>query len=113
MAMGSTGTINISAKMLTDIKQAVTDYKAKTDALKTQLDGEVTGLVGTGFVGEAANGFKDFYTNNIVPVVNEEGLGKLLDAIDQIADSTLQALPGAQGVDEQLASGNRSGGGEG
>ena len=106
MAMGSTGTVNISAKMMTDIKDAVSDYRGKANSLKEQLDGEVNGLVGSNFVGEAANGFKDFYTKNIVPA-NGEGLDKLLQAIDDIAQGTLDAIPGGSGLDDQLAEGNR------
>lgn len=106
MAMGSTGTVNITVKMMTDIKDAVSDYRGKTNALKEQLDSEVNGLVGSSFVGEAANGFKDFYTKNIVPA-NGEGLEKLLNAIDEIAQGALDALPGGNGLDDQLAEGNR------
>lgn len=106
MAMGSTGTVNISVKMMTDIKQAVSDYREKADELAQQLDDEVKGLIGTGFVGEAANGFRDFYNNNIIPA-NGDGLKKLLDAIDEIAQGALDAIPGGNGLDDQLAEGNR------
>lgn len=106
MAMGSTGTVNISVKMLTDIKEAVSDYREKTNTLKEQLDNEVNGLIGNSFVGEAANGFRDFYNNNIVPA-NGEGLTKLLNAIDEIAQGALDAIPGGNGLDDQLAEGNR------
>lgn len=106
MAMGSTGTVNISVKMLTDIKEAVSDYREKTNTLKEQLDSEVNGLIGNSFVGEAANGFRDFYNNNIVPA-NGEGLTKLLKAIDDIAQGALDAIPGGNGLDDQLAEGNR------
>lgn len=106
MAMGSTGTVNISVKMMTDIKQAVSDYREKADELAQQLDDEVNGLIGTGFVGEAANGFRDFYNNNIIPA-NGDGLKKLLDAIDEIAQGALDAIPGGNGLDDQLAEGNR------
>lgn len=106
MAMGSTGTVNITVKMMTDIKDAVSDYREKTNSLKEQLDSEVNGLIGNGFVGEAANGFRDFYNNNIVPA-NGEGLFNLLKAIDDIAQGALDAIPGSNGLDDQLAEGNR------
>lgn len=105
MAMGSTGTVNISAKMMDDIIQAVSEYRTTTTTLKTNLESEINGLVGTGFVGAAANGFKAFYTNNIEPV-NGEGLTNLLKAIDDIANATKNALPGTQGLDDQLGEGN-------
>jgi uncharacterized protein YukE len=106
MAMGSTSTVNISVKMLTDVKDAVSDYRGKANSLKEQLESEVNGLVGSNFVGEAANGFKDFYNKNIVPA-NGEGLDKLLTAIDDIAQGALDAIPGGSGLDDQLAEGNR------
>lgn len=106
MAMGSTGTVNMTAKMMTDIKEAVSDYRGKASSLKEQLESEVNGLVGSNFVGEAANGFKDFYNKNIVPA-NGEGLDSLLKAIDDIAQGALDAIPGGNGLDDQLAEGNR------
>ena len=105
MAMGSTGTVNISAKMMDDIIQAVSEYRNTTNTLKTNLDNEISGLVGSGFVGAAAEGFRTFYNNNIVPA-NGEGLTNLLKAIDDIATATKNALPGAQGLDDQLGEGN-------
>ena len=105
MSMGSTGTVNISAKMMDDIKQAVADYRTTAKTLQDRLDQEVNGLVGKDFVGAAAEGFKAFYTKNIQPA-NGEGLTKLLEAIDNIADSVKNALPGSNGLDDQLAEGN-------
>lgn len=105
MSMGSTGTVNISVKMLDDIKQAVADYRTTAKGLQDRLAGEVNGLVGVNFVGAAADGFKNFFVNNIEPA-NGEGLEKLLQAIDQIADAAKDALPGANGLDDQLAEGN-------
>lgn len=106
MVMGSTGTVNITGKMLDDIKQAVADYRTTANGLKQRLDDEVNGLVGVNFVGAAADGFKTFYTKNIVPA-NGEGLDKLLAAIDQIADAAKNALPGNNGLDDQLGNGNK------
>lgn len=107
MAMGNTGTVNISAKMMTDVKEAVSDYRSKAASLKGQLESEINGLVGSSFVGEAATAFKDgFYTKNILPVIGE-GLENLLKAIDDIAENILNSIPGGQGIDEQLAEGNR------
>lgn len=106
MAMGQTGTINISVKMMDDVKTAVSDYRTKTNTLKEQLHSEVTGLVGVSFVGEAANGFSEFYDKNILPAVGD-GLANLLKAIDDIAQGTSDAIPGSDGLDDQLADGNR------
>ena len=61
--------------------------------------------MGVHFVGAAADGFKAFYSNNIVPV-NGEGLANLLKAINEIANAIKSALPGANGLDDQLGEGN-------
>ena len=106
MAMGITGTVNITQKMMTDIKDAVSEYRGKAKALEERLDSEITGLIPNSFSGAAADGFKYFYTKNIVPA-NGEGLENLLKAIDDIAQGTLDAIPGGNGLDDQLADGNK------
>lgn len=106
MAMGSTGTVNITQKMMTDIKSAVEEYRGKANALATELEEQVNGLIPENFSGAAADGFKVFYNNNIVPA-NGEGLTNLLKAIDDIAQGILDAIPGASGLDDQLADGNQ------
>lgn len=106
MAMGSTGTVNITQKMMTDIMNAVSDYRGKAKALQERLDSEVKSLIPGNFSGAAAQGFEDFYKNNIA-TANGEGLANLLKAIDDIAQSTLDAIPGGSGLDDQLADGNR------
>lgn len=107
MAMGSTGTVNMTAKMMNDIMQAVEDYRAKANANAAELDSTVTGLIPSGFEGAAANGFKAFYDKTFT---SDEGLNKgienLLNTIKQIAEETLKAIPGSNGVDDQLAEGN-------
>lgn len=106
MAMGSTGAVNITKGMMADITSAVNDYRQKTNVLAQKLEDEVNDLIPEYFNGDAARGFKSFYDKNIVPA-NGEGLKNLLDAIDNIADSILKAIPGEGGLDEQLADGNQ------
>ena len=106
MAMGSTGTVNITQKMMTDIMNAGSDYRGKAKSLQERLDSEVKSLIPGNFSGAAAQGFEDFYKNNIA-TANGEGLDNLLKAIDDIAQSTLDAIPGGSGLDDQLADGNR------
>jgi hypothetical protein len=106
MAMGSTNTVNITQKMMQDIVSAVSDYRAKTNALAEQLDGVVNGLIPGNFSGSAADGFKEFYTKNIVPA-NGEGLKDLLDAVEGMANGILESIPGGNALDDQLGDGNR------
>lgn len=108
MAMGNTGTVNMTVQMFQDMIQAVDDYKATTDGLKETLDGLVNGLVGSDFVGAAADGWKSFYVANIQPA-NGEGLDKLMQAIKDIAEAAKNAIPGGDGLDDQLGQGNSGG----
>ncbi len=107
MAMGSTETVNMTAKMLNDIMQAVEDYRTKANANAAELESTVTGLIPSGFEGAAANGFKAFYDKTFT---SDEGLNKgienLLNTIKQMAEEILKAIPGSNGVDDQLAEGN-------
>lgn len=107
MAMGSTETVNMTAKMLNDIMQAVEDYRAKANANAAELESTVTGLIPSGFEGAAADGFRAFYDKTFT---SDEGLNKgienLLNTIKQMAEEILKAIPGSNGVDDQLAEGN-------
>jgi uncharacterized protein YukE len=106
MAMGSTNTVNITHKMMQDILSAVSDYRSKANALAEQLDATVNGLIPGSFSGSAADGFKIFYTQNIVPA-NGEGLKDLLDAVEGMANGILESIPGGNGLDDQLGDGNK------
>lgn len=107
MAMGSTGTINITAKMMNDIIDAVEDYRGKANSLASEFDSTVNGLIPSSFEGAAATGYKAFYEKTFTA---EEGVNKglenLLNTIKQIAEETLKAIPGGDGLDDQLGEGN-------
>lgn len=107
MSMGSTGTINITAKMMNDIIEAVEDYRGKANSLASEFDSTVNGLIPSSFEGAAATGYKAFYEKTFTA---EEGVNKglenLLNTIKQIAEETLKAIPGGDGLDDQLGEGN-------
>ncbi len=108
MPMGSTGTVNISVKMLNDINSAVADYRSKANTLAEQLDSEVNGLIPSNFEGEAAEGFKAFYDKTFLSAEGvNPGLESLLLVIDGeengIVKGILDGIPGAGGTDEKLA----------
>ncbi len=107
MAMGSTGTVNITPEMMTNAKAAVSTYRETLTGLQQRLQGVVDGLIPSGFSGSAANGFKTFHTNKIDTDLFVNGILPLLETIDSICDGILKALPDAEGVDEQLAAGNQ------
>ncbi|HHX57495.1 MAG TPA: WXG100 family type VII secretion target [Clostridiales bacterium] len=106
MAMGSTGTVNITPEMMRNALTVIEEYQTKTNNLHTQLTETVDTLVSTNFSGNAADGFKFFYDDKIVPAVGE-GLTKLITALHDIVQGTLEAIPDSEGLDDQLADGNR------
>lgn len=106
MAMGKTGTVNITPEMMTNALSVIEDYRTLTGNLHTQLSDEVSNLIPGSFSGNAADGFKFFYDDKIEPAVGE-GLTKLLDALRDICQGTLDAIPQVDGLDDQLASENK------
>lgn len=105
MAMGSTGTVNVSPEMIKNALKAIDDYRTVASAEYTTLNDTVTGLIPTSFSGSAATGFSTFYTNKIEPLTGKN-LTDLLNALEEICNGILSAIPAAEGVDEKLAEGN-------
>lgn len=106
MAMGSTGTVNITPEMLRNALKVIEEYQTKTTNLHNQLSDTVNTLIPADFSGSAADGFKDFYTNKIEPAVGE-GLTQLITALHDIVQGTLEAIPDTNGLDDQLGEENR------
>lgn len=106
MSMGSTGTVNITPEMLKNALQAIEDYKQTTNALHTKLNDTMSELIPGNFSGNAAEGFRTFYDNKIEPAVGES-LTKMLQALTDIVQGTLEAIPDNDGLDDQLGDENR------
>ena len=107
MAMGSTGTVNITPEMMRNALSVIEDYQTKTNSLHDELDNTVATLIPGNFSGSAADGFKDFYTNKIGEVIGD-GLTGLINTLHEIVESTLEAIPDTDGLDDQLGEGNKS-----
>ncbi|MCQ2469952.1 MAG: WXG100 family type VII secretion target [Ruminococcus sp.] len=105
MAMGTTGTVNVTPEMMKAALAAIETYRSTTSTIFETLDGVVTGLIPSNFSGSAADGFSSFFTNKITPVATDSLKG-MLDALDSICQGILDAIPEANGVDEQLATAN-------
>lgn len=106
--MGTTGTVNISKAMMDNAVKAIDDYQTAITNLNAKLKTEIDGLIPGSFSGSAADGFKAFYDENIVPNVGEN-LTKMLDSLKGICNSIKAQIPGdEQGVDDQLGKGNRN-----
>lgn len=106
MAMGSTGTVYITPEMMKNALSVIEEYQTKTNSLYTQLTDTVNTLIPNSFMGSAADGFKIFYTSKIEPAVGE-GLTKLITALHDIVQGTLEAIPDTDGLDDQLGEGNK------
>jgi len=106
MAMGSKGIVNITPEMMTNALKAIEDYREQATSLHDQLSNEVTTLYPGNFSGSAADGFNTFYTEKIEPAVGT-GLTQLLDALRDICQGTLDAIPNTDGLDDQLGEGNK------
>lgn len=105
MAMGSTGTVNISPEMMTNAIKAIDEYRTTANTEYTNLSNIVSGLIPSSFSGSAATGFSTFYNNKIEPLTGKN-LTDLLSALEDICNGILNAIPAAEGVDEKLAEGN-------
>ena len=106
MAMGTTGTVNITPEMMRNALSAIDEYRNKATNLHTQLSDAVSSLIPGSFDGNAAKGFDDFYHKKIELAVGD-GVTKLLDALRDICQGTLDAIPDNDGLDDQLGDGNR------
>lgn len=109
--MGSTGTVNITQQMMVDAVQAINDYQSAIDALNKELGDEINSLIPSSFSGSAAQGYKYFYDEKIVPNITT-GLSKMLESLISVCDTVKAQIPGdSNGVDDQLGQGNQNSGG--
>lgn len=106
MAMGKTGTVNITPEMMRNALKAIEDYKGKADSYHTNLTTTVESLIPGNFSGNAAIGFKSFYTEKIEKAIGES-LDKLIKALNDIMQGTLEAIPDTDGLDDKLGEGNK------
>lgn len=106
MAMGSTGTVNITPEMMNKALEVIEEYQAKAENYHAQLTDTVNELIPGGFSGNAADGFKFFYEKKIEPAI-DENLTNLIKTLHDIVQAILEAIPGTDGLDDQLAEGNK------
>lgn len=107
MAMGSTGTVNVSTEMLQNAINAIEDYRQEADGLYTEVANAVAELIPGNFSGSAADGFKAFYDTKVEPALGKS-LTELLDGMISMLDGLKSAIPAEDGVDEALAQENQN-----
>ena len=104
MAMGSTGTVNITPEMISAALSAVEEYEATSQSLYQRLDTEVNNLIPGSFSGSAASGFQTFYTNQIEPITD------IIELLRNILNGINDAIPkDGDGLDDQLGTQNGQG----
>jgi len=112
MAMGSTSRVVLNDEMQ-KAKGACAAYRAAIANLVSALDGTVEALLSSGFQGEAANGFNDFYKNNVQSFFAAGNtFDKFLSMFDKdgegLFDSIEKALVIGEGLDPSLGQNNKS-----
>ena len=112
MAMGSTSRVVLNDEMQ-KAKAACAAYRGTVANLVAALDGAVATLLSSGFQGEAANGFNDFYKNNVQSFFEAgKTFDKFLSMFDKdgegLFDSIEKALVIGEGLDPSLGQNNKS-----
>ncbi len=103
--MGTTGTINVSPEMMDEAIKAIAAYRTTAESLNSSVQTEVETLTSHDFTGSAAEGFKAFHQNNILPATGN-GVTELLNTLEEICKSIKATIPDSEGVDEQLGTAN-------
>ena len=101
----------LSKSMITNAKQAVSNYITTATGLYADLNKLIITLTASDFQGDAAEGFKDFFTNKVTPVLTSSLTDKgtsLMAGIEMMLDNISSSL--LDGVDPQLGAANRTAG---
>ena len=98
-----------------DINNAISvvdAYVTKATGIFNNLQSTINTLTSSNFMGDASDGFKDFFTSQVTPVLTEnltDPGSSLTASIKQMLDSIREQLLST--VDPQLGDGNRNPGG--
>lgn len=116
MAMGSTSRVVLNDEMQ-KAKNVCTSFRSYVAGVVSDLDSTVSTLLSSGFQGEAAEGFKDFYEKNVKAFFNagstfDQFLGMFDKEGEGLFDSIEKALVIGEGIDPSLGQNNRSVGGQ-
>ena len=89
--------------------EQVDSYRTAADGLFEELQGVINALTASDFVGDAANGYKEFFTTKITPALTEQlsaPQGSLLAGIKSMLEGIQAQLMDT--VDPQLGDSNRN-----
>jgi len=101
----------LSNQMIADARGAVDGYVSKVQNYNQDLQSIINTLTGDNFIGDAADGYREFFNSKILPAVDENLIGgsSLTSNIKAILDAIEQQLIST--VDPALGNNNRSAGG--
>lgn len=97
----------LTSAIIESAKSTVSEYTSTVSS----LNGEVSSLMNSlssNFMGDAADGYKEFYNVKIVPAIEENLIGgsSLMSSINTLLDNIQQQLLNT--VDPQLGENNRN-----
>ncbi len=113
MAMGSTGKVIINDEMQ-KAKGVCSNFRGTVASFLNDLDSTVSTLLSSGFQGEAANGFKEFYEKNVKAFLDTNGtFDKYMAMFDKEGDGLFDSIEKAlistqESLDPALGQNNRS-----
>ena len=111
MAMGSTGTVNVTPEMINSAISAIEEYETTVKSLYSNLESTMSELIPGNFSGSAAQGFKQFFDENITKLAdaNDEStaVAQIIKLLKEIVNGISDAIPkDNDGLDDQLAEQN-------
>ena len=112
MAMGTTSRVALNDEMQ-KAKAECSSYRSTIASLLSELDSTINNLLSSGFQGEAANGFLEFYKKNITAFFETDStfdqfLGMFDKDEDGLFDCIEKSLTVGEGVDPSLGDNNKS-----
>ena len=112
MSMGTTSRVVLNDEMQ-KAKGECQSFRSQVKSLAQELDSIINTLLSTGFQGEAADGLKQFYDNNIAAFLADGGtFDQYLSMFDKdgdgLFDSIEKALTIGDGVDPALGDNNKN-----
>ncbi len=91
-----------------DAKSAIAAYRSTCDGIFQSIQNDINNLVSSGFIGDAANGYKEFFDTQITPALTARLTGPD-SSITAMLESLLTAVEQMLNpVDPDLANANRT-----
>jgi len=99
----------LTSTIIEGAKSSVDTYVSTINSLNGELEGILNTLTGNNFAGDAANGYREFYTNKVLPAITDNLINQgnsLTASIKSMLENIQQQLLNT--VDPQLGENNRN-----